>query len=102
LGIPRLISLLFLASGLYLLGHDVASMLRHAATGPRSLEAVWTEIDSGGLGAAQKFVQHHLSADLWDPGITTLLEWPAWVLPLGAGLVIMIIDVFSQRRGHKP
>ena len=102
MGTPRLIALFFLAVGLYLLGHDVANLITHPSTPPESLGALWNRTDPGSLSGIQSFIESHILPAIWDPGFTTLLRLPAWTTPLGIGLLVLIGDVFSQRRGRRP
>ncbi|MEM8842681.1 MAG: hypothetical protein AAGD47_12980 [Pseudomonadota bacterium] len=48
----------------------------------------WAAIDRDSLLLLQPAVERHLSPALWDPGIQTLLEWPAapQLMVLGAAL----------------
>ena len=45
----------------------------------------WHEFDSGSLNLSQAVIQRYVWPPLWDPGITTVLLWPAWLAPLAAG-----------------
>lgn len=63
-----------------------------------SLGSWWFWLDKDSLQVLQPAVERHLSPALWDPGIQTLLEWPAALefLVLG-GLFIGLGRLF--RRG---
>ena len=65
----------------------------------RSLGAWWAEIDRDSLLLLQPAVERHLSPALWDPGIQTLLEWPAAPQFIGLGLVLMLL--FRRRKPRK-
>ena len=99
MGVQRLVSLILLVIGLYLLGHDAAMMLAGTGSGPEALDALWRRVDSGSLNALQSLVERYLPAGIWDPGITSLLRLPAWTLPIGIGGTLLVLDILSQRRG---
>ena len=101
MGTARLIALFFLAVGLYLLGHDVANLITNPTTPPEALGALWYRLDPGSLNGLQSFIERHVFPDLWDPLFTTLLRMPAWTLPITIGLLVLVADIFSQRRGRR-
>ena len=98
MGLSRLLSLLIFGFGLFLLGRDSALMVQGVASGPEALGALWYRVDPAGLNATQAFVQRYLHPAIWNPGITTLLRWPAFVLPLVVGGAWLASDMLSQRR----
>jgi hypothetical protein len=100
MGTARLIALIFLAIGLYFLGHDAANLITGRAAPLEALGALWYRLDPASLNGLQGFIQR-LSPELWDPGFTTLLKLPSWALPLFIGLVVLAGDIFSQRRGKR-
>jgi hypothetical protein len=101
MGIPRLISIFLLAVGLYLLGQDASALINGTSGVPQPLEAVWRRLDPSSLYAAQSFAERHLMPEIWDNGVAILLKLPAWTLPLGFGLGLLVFDVFSQGRARK-
>ena len=101
MGIPRLISIFLLAMGLYLLGQDASSLVNGTAGAPQPLEAVWRRLDGPGLDAAENFVVRRINPDVWDSGVAVLLKLPAWTLPLGFGLGLLVFDIFTQTRSRK-
>ena len=50
---------------------------------------VWFDIHVASLNLMQAVVQRFLHPWLWDPVITTILQWPAWSL-LGAPAAVFI------------
>ena len=56
---------------------------------------LWFSVDPASLNTLQAVVQRHLSPQIWDPGIQTLLLWPAVATFVVAGLVLML--VFRRR-----
>jgi hypothetical protein len=70
-----------------------------AAGGPFRLSAageLWYALDPGSLNLLQAGIQRRLWPELWDPGLVTVLLWPA-VAVLGAlGLVLFLLG--ARRR----
>ncbi len=84
----RAAALLLAMCGLWLLGADAVRSAAQGALSLKPLGRVWYEIDAGSLNLAQAVVERYLFPELWDPVITTVLNWPAWVLPLAlAGIL---------------
>jgi hypothetical protein len=102
MGIQRLIALMFLATGLYLLGRDAATLWAATGAGPEALETLWRRIDSQSLTQFQSLIEQFLPGAVWDPGVLGLLRLPAWTLPLGIGSGLLFHDILSQRRGRAP
>jgi hypothetical protein len=98
MGIQRLISLILLVVGLYLLGRDAATLIAGSGAGPEALDTLWRRLDASSFDSFQSFVQRHLPNGVWDPGIATILHLPAWTLPLGIGGILLGFDILSQRR----
>ena len=101
MGISRLISIFLLAIGLYLLGEDASGMVNGMAGPPQPLDAVWRALNSASYYAAENFIVHHMTPDVWDSGVAVLLKLPAWTLPLGFGFGLLAFDIFTQGRSRK-
>lgn len=56
-----------------------------------SLGQIWFMLDSESLNLVQAGIQRNLFPELWDPGLVTILEIPAWALPAFLGLIVLII-----------
>lgn len=61
------------------------------------LGELWFNVHVASLNLIQAVVQRYLHPFLWDPIITTALQWPAWSL-LGAPAALLVA-VASNRRG---
>ncbi len=57
---------------------------------------LWYRLDAGSLNLVQAVVQRHLHPLLWQPVLTSLLQWPAWSLLGGPGVALVL--AFSGRR----
>ena len=62
----------------------------------------WARIHQDSLLLLQPAVERHLSPDLWDPGIQTVLEWPA-VLDFAAAAAVfwLLHSLFRWRRRRR-
>ena len=51
----------------------------------------WYMVHSDSLNTTQAAVQRYLSPEIWDPGIQTVLLWPAVATFVGAGLILLLL-----------
>ncbi len=61
------------------------------------LGELWFGLAPGTLNFLQAIIQRYLSPELWDPGIVTILLWPAWMVFAAPGVVL----VTFSRQGRK-
>ncbi len=98
----RALAVLFFLLGLIALGWDLYASL--SADGTISLAALgdrWFQIHPGSLQLAQAAVQRHISPELWDPGIQTLLLWPAAVEFAGLGAIFWLLHRWGRWRRRR-
>ena len=80
------------------LAFDVARMDGNAfALAP--LGQVWFALDPGSLNFTQAVIERYIWASLWDPGISTLLQWPAFFVFLVPGVILLML---FRQRGPRP
>lgn len=96
----RLLAVLFLVLSLAALAGDL--YLSTQGDGVIRLGALgewWARLHQDSLLLLQPAIERHLSPELWDPGVQTVLEWPA-VLDFGAlALVFWVLHrIFRWRR----
>lgn len=94
--IGRIIGWIFIIAAFLVLGHDT---LRYLDTGTWQsilLGELWFMLDPDSLNLTQAIIQRYLLPSIWDPGITTLLLWPAWLDFLVPGIVLTVL--FKRRR----
>lgn len=98
----RFIGWLLVLSGLAALGYNV--WVQWAADEPVRLWAL------GELGfrlfpesfqLLQPSIERHLSPDLWDPWVLTLMLWPAWAVLIVSGVVLIAISALLRRRRRR-
>ena len=95
----RALAVLFIALGMIFLGWDLYASL--SADGTISLAALgerWASIHRDSLLMLQPAVERHISPALWDPGIQTLLVWPAAVEFTVLGAVFWLLYRWKRRR----
>lgn len=59
---------------------------------------LWFELHKDSLQLAQPAIERHVWAPLWDPAILTVLQWPAWALTGGLGLLLLLLAQLPRRR----
>lgn len=93
----RVIGGLLLLMAAAALGWDAYRYL--VVGGPFRLSAageLWYALDPGSLNLLQAGIQRHLWPALWDPGLVTILLWPAAAVLGVLGLVLFLLG--ARRR----
>ncbi|TNE58982.1 MAG: hypothetical protein EP340_03765 [Alphaproteobacteria bacterium] len=91
----RIVLYFFAALTVLALAGDAWVSLSAGSPMYRPLGSVWYSLHSASLNATQAGIQRYLFAWLWDPAIQTFLLAPAWIIPLGVTLAMI---VFKRRR----
>lgn len=55
------------------------------------LGKAWFNLHADSLNTLQAGVERHLSPQLWDPWMVTLLQWPAWAVLAGFAFLLMLL-----------
>lgn len=97
----RLIALVLIAAALMVFGSDALRSLESGEVAISSFAQVWGLLDES-LGTAslegfKSWAEATLPASAWDPGVVTVLSWPAWAVLGAVGIVIALI--FRPRNG---
>lgn len=98
----RALALIFLTLAMGILATDLVSGL--VADGTLRLAALgewWAWIHRDSLLMLQPAVERHISPALWDPGIQTLLEWPAALEFAGLGGLIWLAASWRRRKRRR-
>jgi hypothetical protein len=93
----RVIGGLLLLLAAAALGWDV---YRYAVGGPFRLSAggeLWYALHPGSLNLVQAGIQRNLWPELWDPGLVTVLLWPAAAVLGVLGLVLFLLGARRRR-----
>ena len=88
--------------GLIILAVDLFSSL--STDGIIRLAALgewWAWIHRDSLLILQPAVERHISPALWDPGIQTVLEWPAAADFAGLGAIFWLLHRWGCRRRRR-
>ena len=94
--VGRLLGWVLLALALIALGGDGLRWLESGQLEFAALGEVWFRADPGSLNLLQAVTQRYLLPQLWDPGVITLLSWPAVMVLGGLGLLLLVI--FRKRK----
>jgi ABC-type Fe3+-siderophore transport system permease subunit len=89
--VGRIIGWVLCAIALMLIGMETLASFRAGSWDPQLLGQLWFEFDSGSLNLVQAVVQRYLIPELWDPVILAMLLWPAWIVFLIPGLILVIL-----------
>jgi hypothetical protein len=65
----------------------VVLLLRDAA---EPLASLWQSIDANSLVGFGARVEKRISPALWSDVLVPVLTWPAWVLPLALGVLLVL------------
>ena len=98
----RVLAILFFLLALAALAIDLYSSL--SADGVIHLAALgewWAWIHRDSLLVLQPAIERHLSPVLWDPGIQTVLEWPATADLAGLGAIFWLLHFLIRRRRQR-
>ncbi|MSO64187.1 MAG: hypothetical protein EXQ85_00005 [Alphaproteobacteria bacterium] len=89
--VGRWVGWILLGAGLVALGWDVVESVRTESLVVADLGARWFLIDRFSLGLMQAVIQRYILPELWDPVITTLLLWPAFLVLSVPGVVLSYV-----------
>ena len=95
----RFLGLLLLAFAVAALGLEAMAAWQTGGWRALALGEIWFKIDSASLDAAQAGVQRYVAPWLWEPGITSILRLPGWVVfGVPGGALVWI----AYLKGRKP
>ncbi|MDF2366242.1 hypothetical protein [Sneathiella sp.] len=94
--IGRIFGWILTGSAFLVLGHDLLQYLDSETWHSILLGELWFMINPEGLNLTQAIIQRYISPTLWDPVILNFLLWPAWLVFLVSGLLLLVL--FRKRR----
>ncbi|WP_341915862.1 hypothetical protein [Ferrovibrio terrae] len=94
----RILGWLLIALALLALGGDGLRWLESGMMGFIALGDFWARLDPPTYNLLQTIGQDYLPPILWDPGLATLLRWPAVAV---LGLFGILLLVLFRRRAPK-
>ena len=95
----RLLGWLSIALALLAFGGDYLRWLQSGSLQFAALGELWYRLHPGSLNLAQAVIQRYLFPQLWDPGIVTILTWPAAAVLGGLGIILLIV---FRKRASRP
>jgi hypothetical protein len=96
--ILRIFAVIAWILALLTLGIDLLHLFQEGTFEPKALGLWWSELHVTSLTAAQNLIERHIYAPLWNPGIVTVLLWPAWAV---FGALAFILTALSRMRGRR-
>ena len=94
----RIVGLLFAAAGVMLAGIEMARSFQTGKWVKIPLGKLWYDLSPGSLRLIQSLVQRYLAPQVWEPGIVTVLTWPAWAVLGGLGALLLVLAGLIARR----
>ena len=79
------------------LGYEIWLSVQAGAYRMVAAGELWYRLDPGSLNLSQAVIQRYVHPSVWEPGIVTLLRWPAWAL-LGAPGVVLVLACWPWSR----
>ena len=96
--VVRIIGLLFAAVAVMVAGIELARSIQTGKWVTIPLGKLWYDLSPGSLNLTQAIIQRYLAPQIWEPGIVTVLTWPAWAVFGGLGAVLLILSSLIARR----
>ena len=89
---------LFLIAGAMVLASDIMRAMDVGQFSFTPLGKVWFELDASSLNFSQAIIQRYTFPEIWDPGIITILNWPAVFVLTGTGVFLLLLAGILQAR----
>ncbi len=87
----------FLLLAVILLALDGYQWLQSGELQIAALGARWYGLHPASLNLSQAVIERYVWPPLWNPGITSILLLPSWVLPLVLGILLTYLGLRSPR-----
>ena len=94
---------LLIALALVTLGYDLYRLSAGLGRGFSPLGQIWFDLHPGSLNLVQAVIERYVWQPLWDPGIATILQWPAvldFAVP-GAVIILLSYPWYNPRRRRR-
>ena len=93
--VGRIIGWVLLVAALAVAGYEAMAALNAGAWRPIAFGELWFKLHAASLNGAQAGIQRYLAPWLWEPGITSILRLPSWVV---LGIPAAALLWFCRRR----
>ena len=89
--VGNLVACLFILAGTAVAGHEFFTFKAAGKYELLPLGQVWFDIHRGSLNLIQAVIERYVWEPLWDPGIATVLQYPASISLGLVGLVLLLL-----------
>ena len=89
--VGRIAGWLLIAGALLAAGREIVRSLEAGHWLPITAGELWAGIDFASLNLVQAVIQRYLHPAIWEPGVVTLLLWPAWIVLLVPGVLLVVL-----------
>ncbi len=89
--LSRFFGLIFLAAAFILVIYDGTKSIAASRFYFTTARALWELLSPGSLAAVRPLLSPYLNGVLWDPGMVTVLAWPAWSLLGCVGILLILL-----------
>lgn len=96
--VVRVIGLLLVAVAVIVAAIEMSRSFESGKWNVIPLGKLWYDLSPGSLNLIQAVTQRYLAPQIWEPGVVTVLTWPAWGVLGGLGLVLLILAGLTARR----
>ncbi len=100
--IGRIIGVILLLAAAGVLAHDMFDWSTKGFLAPIVAGQLWFDLAPSSLNLVQAVIQRYIAAWLWDPVISTILLWWAWVVLAVPGAVLLLASTLPSRRRRRP
>lgn len=93
----RAIAWLLILAAVAMAARDGLAWIDTGAWNSVPLGQVWFDLHPDSLQLIQPAIERHVATWLWNPVMTTILQAPAWLDFLVAGVVLLILGSLRRR-----
>ncbi len=87
----RFLGLIFLAAAFILVIYDGTKSIAGNSLSLTTVQALWGQINAGGLAKLEPLIEPYAGGLLWDPVTVSILAAPAWSLLGIAGILLLLL-----------
>lgn len=87
----RFLGLLCLAGAFILVIYDGTKSIAANRFYFTTVRTLWELLNAGSLAQMRPLLSPYANGVLWDPGMVTVLAWPAWSLLGGVGILFILL-----------
>ena len=95
----RIIGWFFAAAAAIIFGGDALQIIASGTFGLRSLGEILHDLNPDMLNLMQAVIQRYIHPTIWDPGVVTILLWPA--APTFLALAIILLISFRKKEPRR-